>query len=736
MAAEKKQRDELRLRFAVDVDDDAPPLMLHLFSAGGRSLGSARVEDGEAALSVPADLDGRPGTVYLGPASEEHGGEPSIGRLERLGAHRESIRILQDEPQFEFTIPDFIWPRWCLCLVRGRLVKRVTMPDGTREEQPVCNARVTICEVDSFPIFIRRLPDDVLERLRDDLIDWPPIPEPFPDDPFPRPRPPVPGPFPPDPAPFTRIDARALENTRVAAALTEGRTALSESQAASLRRLPAGPALRNLIIDLADPLQYVICHLRYLWSYYTKDCITTVEADDDGRFAALIAHDCDDQPDLWFEVEQFVDGEWQVVHRPSLACGTWWDHPCGSEVTLDLPGAEGCDEPDYDVPPGVTQFVLPHSIGHTRIWGDPPGSPSAPTGWLQQDGRVTYAHSVLGTLVDAPFGDVLQFRHDDSYFIPNAGIRYYRYSWRRHVPGGPANTGADDTSWTPMTTPLARRYRMEYNDGTLPTYESYVVGPEPVGGNTGLYEFKPVSPPRQDGDPPESTIAAREWLHGNLGEAAALWDTNGAAPAISATNPTDDAGTFEVKIEVFDEDGDLVAPGSGTFEFLVRNADVSTVRHATAGEIEGGAYVMLVHVDNNRPTSALPQPSIGGTAASDECGFLRYEPGDQVRIQFHARHVNDEAVFHLGVKRGSNALAAASTTPYVETSSSTAAPYAKAGPNGPYRHDFAPNALVGTCVNAAFAAHLGVYGKATNGFHRLGHDATELIAFALAETDD
>ena len=35
-------------------------------------------------------------------------------------------------------------------------------------------------------------------------------------------------------------------------------------------------------------------------------------------------------------------------------------------------------------------------------------------------------------------------------------------------------------------------------------------------------------------------------------------------------------------------------------------------------------------------------------------------------------------------------------------------------------------------MNAAFAAWLGVYGKATSGRERIGYDDRKLIAFALA----
>jgi hypothetical protein len=276
---------------------------------------------------------------------------------------------------------------------------------------------------------------------------------------------------------------------------------------------------------------------------------------------------------------------------------------------------------------------------------------------------------------------------------------------------------------------------MEYSD-RLPTYESYGVGPFTVGSNSGLFEFKPQEPPVRPTDP--ATVVVREWTSGNLSEVGASWNTLAAAPPLSDDNTVDDAGVFEVKIEAFDSSGHQVLPGSSTFQFLARNADGTTTRLATAAEEAGGAYVMKVHVDNNGSLADLPQPSINGTAASDDCGFLRYESGDSVLLQYLAAHPNDEAVFGFSVTRGSNNLAAATTlAPYVEVASATAptttTPYSKAVDY--YQRNFAPNELVGTCVNAAFAASLHVYGKATNGYERIGLDASRLIAFALAEQE-
>jgi hypothetical protein len=448
-----------------------------------------------------------------------------------------------------------------------------------------------------------------------------------------------------------------------------------------------------------------------------------VEADNAGRFNTIIFHDCADQPDLYFWVEQFQDGAWHTVYKPSIGCGTYWNYVCGTEITFNLPGAIACEDPNYDIPPGVTLFVLPYAIASSPIWGIPPGATPAPDGWVRADGFINYqTNTSLGWLYDAPFGGVLNFIQDDSYFIPSSGIKYYRYSYRR----------VGETDWTPIATPLTRGYRIEYSD-RLPTYTAYFVGPKPVGTQTNLFEFKPQTPPPQPGDP--ATVVAREWTSGNLSEVAASWNTLQAAPPISVDNVDDDSGDFEVKIEVFDPAGNQVMPGASTFRFLLRDS-ATTTRLATAAEESGGAYILRVHVDNNGVEAQLPQPSIGGVGASDDCGFLRYWPSDWVHIQFLAAHPNNHAVFGFGITRGSNGLPSASTVaPYVEVSAASAptatTPYNKV--SGSYQRDFTPPELVGSCINAAFAASLGVYGKATNGHTRLGYDASRLIAFALAQ---
>ncbi len=718
----RKSKNSLTVNLDFTDQTETTDLQAYVFSSGGKPLGSAQISAREpAVISMPDNLDGRTIEVLLGPVTNDNEPTPAVSTLKRAGAYSLPARYLRENPKIDIKIPGTLLPFWCVCNVNGRVINRVTLPDGSVEEMPVCNARVHICEVDRWYWILQRIPDLEILRLRDDLLErlYPErLPIPLPD----------PGPYlkrkpainsPPQALPASQF---AGPSQQVALTALANTSSISE--------------IRAQLLQLDYALYPYWCFFPYIWPYYRKDCIRTVDVDSAGRFSANIRHDCKDQPDLYFWVEQFQDGVWTTVYKPSVACHTHWNYVCGTEVVINAPGAEPCEVPGYDVPDGVTLFVLPYKIGYTPIWGTPGGAPSAPTGWLRSDGFLDYnSSSGLGMLYNAPFGGTLRFHHDDSYFIPkddsdpgpgDNSIKFYRYSYRRL---------GDTGDWTAMTAPQARGYRMEYNDGSLPTYESYPVHPQTVGGKSNLFEFKPRQPPVRLGiDPP--TVVVREWTTGNLNDIAASWNTRATAPAMDEVNTSDDAGTFEVKIEVFDGVGQQVMPGSSTFEFLARNSDGTTTRYADTGELSNGAFVFKVHLDNNNVTADLPQPSIGGVQASDNCGFLRYDDlSDFVHVEFTATHPNNHAVFDFTIKRGSNALSTAGTAGiYTETAAVSAPPYSAVG--GVYQHDFTAGALVGRCINAAFAANLDIWGKATDGRYRLGIHTRRLIAFALAESED
>jgi hypothetical protein len=81
-------------------------------------------------------------------------------------------------------IPERIWKSWlwCQCLVRGRVVRSVTV-GGSLQDLPVCGARVHLCEVDPVLLVLKELPDPLILRLRNDLLTELRKPNPLPDPP-------------------------------------------------------------------------------------------------------------------------------------------------------------------------------------------------------------------------------------------------------------------------------------------------------------------------------------------------------------------------------------------------------------------------------------------------------------------------------------------------------------------------------------------------------------------------
>lgn len=82
--------------------------------------------------------------VILGPRTEKDQPVPAAAALKRMGGYAKSMRLLAEKPVLELILPTIIFPKWWLCFVRGRLVKRFSLPDGSTRELPVCHARVHI----------------------------------------------------------------------------------------------------------------------------------------------------------------------------------------------------------------------------------------------------------------------------------------------------------------------------------------------------------------------------------------------------------------------------------------------------------------------------------------------------------------------------------------------------------------------------------------------------------------
>ena len=735
-------------------DDKLETLQAVLFDRNGAVVAQTQLkvsrEGGQlmaqgALKAAPQQLQS--GRLVIAPVATARDTEiPTRQGLEKqLGGYTVPLQLDLREPRIELIIPRPYWERWpllCACWIRGRLVKRITMPGGQVVDYPVCHSRVTICEVDRWHLIIDRFPYHDLLRLREDLLELieiaPPIPEPEPD-PFPH-----------------ALDGLMIQHQAQAA-----RKAVS-LPAAALRRMGIAPEMRlqaarlpaaalgqardsvlglrsasaaTLRADLLANIEILrpyFCWIDWLepWFIYTKQCFGPIATDEQGRFSFLYVHDCHDhdQPDIYISAEQLIGGSWTTIHAPPVRCHTIWNYHCGDEITVvvsDRRALPCIPDVPTEPPAGVDRWVMPMAVGGTWIRGTAASGPS-PDGWVRPDGMTNY-----GGYINAPFGGTLGFRQQHALSIPNVGPNgqyYYRWSFRRGTSG----------TFTKMLDPVSRTYVRDI-PGPSVQFPAVQLGPQPGE----LFRFKPALFTPADwgistaGDPAGTQYY---WpVDNSIGDIyAARWTTPGAGNAAAAPALADN---YQVKLEVFDSLGNVVMPGAGTFTFVVPDhfsGDTLFTRSAHASEMDGAGFVFTVLVDNSRCSANIAPPALSTGVGVDDCGFLRYAAGTSLTLAFDALHPHNRATFSFALTRGIIGIPAAAAGGEVGAASSGL--YTGSG-TGNFSHAFAVATLLGpvlpdhpgTCTNAAFAETLDLDAKATDGNTRLSHyDASFVRAFALA----
>jgi len=180
--------------------------VLYAFTSDGDFLDStpvANMQGTKARLALPKGAQGKSVQLVVGPPMMQDadnvlkectltqflqtefkaGIRGMAKRLTAKGAYSERVMMRTDE-SIELAIAPDIWVNWywCSCVVRGRLVKRITLPDGTTQMLGVCKACVLIYEIDQLARVITELPDERIRKLRDDILKvierrppWPPV---------------------------------------------------------------------------------------------------------------------------------------------------------------------------------------------------------------------------------------------------------------------------------------------------------------------------------------------------------------------------------------------------------------------------------------------------------------------------------------------------------------------------------------------------------------------------------
>jgi len=367
-------------------------------------------------------------------------------------------------------------------------------------------------------------------------------------------------------------------------------------------------------------------------------------------------------------------------------------------------------EPDVDAT-GI--WILPYAIGGTRL------------DQIDANGLTDYRDGIspFFFMEDAPFGGRLGFRLLHSNVIPMPAIKYYRFQYRY---------GNDPNEyWHDFDAPVYVRYVKRVLNFP-PTFPKYFLGPHAdIVPGKNLYEFRPHE------EDLHSLVGAYFWED-------VSWPTMGFLENLySGFLDTDSLslapGKYRIKLEVYDQDGNQVIPGLGTFDFVVPdgvdpNDDTILTDYANPMDINSGGFVFTINIDNRHCNAEIFEPTIG-TVGAGECGFLRYDPNDPntaVSISYNATHPGDFALFSFTLVRGPNQVNIATVRGF-EVSALSAGPYIGDG-SGSFEHTFLVTDLLGPCpLEAAFSENLAVYTKATNGWHQrlTQYDDYAVRAFAI-----
>lgn len=747
-----KTQNENRLQFSVGYEGQPKgyiPLAAHVYDSAGNHLESAEIDkEGNFNLGISAG-DLQHAKLFVAPANKP--GTPSLTELEKINAYQPYFdrRSLGRDVTELLPIPEinykFWW--WCTCRVTGRVTKQV-FAGGAWQVLPVCRARVHICEIDRWPIIIWQLPDDIIYRIRDEIIatKWPvpPIPDPGPlknlDVKFPATR-------------VSAMASRAMAANTASLAIEQSATDVSFAQSSFIAQLASGNSAYHLRLELADNFHLIypyICYWPWIWPwFYSCEEMAVVETDNDGRFDVDVYYYCfGDRPDIYVWVEYFIDGQWVTVYNPGRACYTYWDYTCGTPINITISDSRvpHCGRADVRGEiaeimrigsSSVTSHILQRSVMQT-VQGVSFDAQGLTDFWLGGLSGIKYVNPFGGTLnVVADFGSTLH----------TSIATHFRCSHKRHADADiPAN-------WTVLDNSVFRYYEDEIDDGINPPFQQRKGFDLKDPSYAGLYIIPHHDAALQPGIPaPAGTLLFRGWMSEDF-----------VIASIDSTGLTDDL--YDFKFELYrinagvpenvsmprstyqvpnPDDINLSLPLSNSAFVSANYPDFHADDYIIpdmGNALNALGFKMAFRVDNSICNAVIDNITVinndGTTATSDtECGFAEYKHKNSslVEFSFEASHPHNFAVFGFGVIRGNgNPCPDADTGGMVIGDSSNG--YVLSG--GKFTKQVLVSGLLGPCRQAAFSENLYVYALATDGSSRLnGYDAGDVAAFALEHANN
>jgi hypothetical protein len=711
-------------------------LRAYLFNHEGKLLQTADVKNDEVKFSAYFKSV-RNVRVLIAPADEGNRNIETASDLARYKPYEPVFSITDKGILQTLPIPYRYWCWWVKkhCRVLGT-VKKMFDISGFVEARSICDVRVHICEVDRIRWIIWRIPDYIIDKVRLELISQQPIPHPIGPDP---------GPEEMRIAPHSMIaESTPAHGFTAAKSIHTGGHRLQSALHSQLANASINE-VRDLIVKNLGILHPIFCLWPWWWPwFYTCTEIGVATTDINGRFDVNLEYwDCaTDTIDLYFWVEYNINGIWTTVYDPPIPCNTYWNFVCGSDVTIWLSDPRvlwGC----HNVLDGEILWVKTvgwsTSVTHikqTDEWQLPPaygtsafvGVPSFDKIGLT-DGSYPSSPNTYGDY-RRPFGGTLNFIVQFGDGFPNNGATYYRWSYRklRNALLGPQLTG-----FLPLTNGISKGYT--YIFGGHFYFNSIVLGPVTVNGIANLFRIPPA-------DLPGASAPF------NVPEAFPHWDQNTVTASFDSSSLIGGDGLYEFKLEVFDQNGNLVSLPRNVYQIPHPNTFVPSIDapndYLYLTSSNANAYKMVMRIDNNVPLAEIYKVQIlqGGVyvdAASDCCGFVKYNPTqisnpNLIKIMFRAYHPFNFADFNFGIQKGTcNDPGQRGATDAASMVIGDTNGYTRDG-FWIYSKTFSPATLLGICLaeqKAAFAEMLSVQPLSTDGTYQAFGTIGATVAFAI-----
>lgn len=700
--------------------------------------------------TVPRPLDIRELQVFIAPATDKNiQNVRSIEELEQYKPYSPVLQANADGVVNILPIPSLIskfWP-FCYCRVTGRVSKWFSV-DNAWEDRPICKARVHICDIDAIWYWIYRIPDYIIAKVPEVILNPQEIIK------FPIPI--------PDPPPFS---------VNTVATKAQQTKSLFRTVSVEEKQMEYAANLPELGVDIRQSLasgnlnriretiaaNYALFHPWFClwpwwwpWFYHRRE-LAVVYTDASGRFDTQVSYWCTgDKPDIYIWVEYLINGVWTTVYEPPIPCYTFWDYVCGTNINIHItdprvPGGCCCDCPM----PGDEVWI--RTVGSTsvahinqhNILQPPPGQSVNYNRIGLTDAAAIYDPWFLPTTpgdFKRPFGGSPTFVVGFGVDLPNNNIYYYRWSYKKVA--GPDLVAVSDSykPLLPSGSVTPKGYEFTYIDSHGDTQfgsNSVKLGPFTVGSNDNLYIIPPERPDMAPFSVPE---ANPQWVEPSYRNLSITFDSSDLRDATL----TKGDGLYEFKLELFDKTGALLTnipkatfktPDYNNAGFSVNAPDV-LLESPTVTTANG--YNMLMRIDNSACQADIFTVKVNGIPKlSDCCGFVSYQQGGVeavLDLSFQAAQPNNFAAFSFSVERGTcgdvaiadaNGMVIDSAGGYIRNSSSI------------FDKPFTPSQLLESCYNggtgkAAFAETLSVAAMATDGTYRLqSKDDGRVAAFAL-----